>query len=163
MVSWQGSNDKPRKCVESRGITLPTKVPIVKIMIFPGITHGCERWTIKKAECQRIDAFQLRFWRRLLEVLWPGRRSNQLILKEINPEYSPEYSLYFAHLMRTDNSLEKSLMLGKIEGRNRRRHQRMKWLASITDAVNMNLGKLMRWRVRESCHVTVHGITKSQI
>ena len=134
--------------LKSRDITLPTKVCIVKAMVFPVVTYNCESWTIKKAECQRIDAFKLWCWGRLLKVPWTARRSNQSILREINPEYSLEGLMlklkhqYFGHLMRTDNSLEKSLMLGNIEGRRRRECQRMRWLDSITDAMNMNLGKL---------------------
>ena len=116
---------------KSRDITLPTKVHLIKAMVFPVVMYGCESWTIKKAECQRIDAFELWYWRRLLRVPCTARRSHQSILKEINPEYSMEGLMlklqYFGHLMRRDNSLEKILMLGKIEGK-RRRHQRMRWL-----------------------------------
>ena len=132
--------------LKSRNVILLTKVRIVKAMVFPVVTYGCESWTIKKAECQRIDAFKLWCWRRLLKVLWTARRSNQSILREINPEYSLEGLMlklklqYFAYLTWTDDSLDKSLILGKIEGR--RGCQRMRWLDSITDAVNMNLGKL---------------------
>ena len=113
-------------------------------MVFPVVTHGCESWTIKKARCQRIDAFELWCWRRLLKVPWTAWRSSQSILREINPEYSLEGLMlelklqYFGHLMGTDNSLEKSLMVGKIEGRRRRRCQRMRWLDSTMDAMNMN-------------------------
>ena len=132
--------------LKSRNVILLTKVRIVKAMVFPVVTYGCESWTIKKAECQRIDAFKLWFWRRLLKVLWTARRSNQSILREINPEYSLEGLVlklklqYFAYLTWTDDSLDKSLILGKIEGR--RGCQRMRWLDSITDTMNMNLGKL---------------------
>ena len=118
--------------LKSRDITLPTKVCIVKAMVFPVVTYSCESWTIKKAELQRIDAFELQCWRRLLKVPWMARRSNQSILKEIDPENSLEGLMlklklqYFGHLMHTDNSLEKSLMLGKIEGRRRREHQRVR-------------------------------------
>ena len=131
-----------------RDITLPTKVRIVKAIVFPVVTHGCKSRTIKKAEHQRIDAFELWCWRRLLKVPWTARRSNQSTLKDINPEYSLEGLMmklklqYFGHLMQTDDSLEKSLMLGKIEGRRRRGHQRMRWLDGIIEAMNMNLGKL---------------------
>ena len=117
-------------------------------MVFPVVTYDCESWTVKKAECQRIDAFELWCWRRLLKVPWTARRSNQSILREINPEYSLEGLMlklklqYFGHLMRTDNSLKKSLMLGKIEDRRRRGHQSMRWLDGITNAMNVNLGKL---------------------
>ena len=131
--------------LKSRDISLPTKVCIAKAMVFPVIRHGCESWTIKKAEHQRIEVFKLWCWRRLLKVPWIARRSNQSILREINPEYSLEGLMlklqYFGHLMRTEDSLEKSLMLGKIEGRRRRGHQRMRWLDGITNA-SMNLGKL---------------------
>ena len=134
--------------LKSRGITLQTEFRIVKAMVLPVVIYGCESWTVKKAKHQRIDDFELWCWRRLLKVSWTARRSNQSILKEINPEYSLEGLLlklklqYFGHLMRTDDSLEKSLMLGKIEGRWRRGHQRMRYLDGITDAMNMNLGKL---------------------
>ena len=128
--------------------------------------YSCESWTIKKAECQRIDAFELWCWRRLLRVPWTARRSNQSILKEINPEYSLMLKLkfqYFGHLMRRSDSLEKTLMLGIIEGRRRRRWQRMRWLEGITDSVNVNLGTL--WEIvrdREAWHAAVHGAAKSQ-
>ena len=129
-------------------IILPTTVHIVKAMVFPVFTYGCESWTVKKAERQRIDAFKLWCWRRLLKVPWTERRSNQSILREINPEYSLEGLMlklklqYFGHLKWTEDSLEKSLMLGKTEGGRRKRHQRMRWIDSITDAMNMNLGRL---------------------
>ena len=132
--------------LKSRDISLPTKVHIVKAMIFPVVIYGCERWTIKKAESQRIDAFKLWCWRRLLRVPWTARRSNQSILKEINPEYSLEGLMlklqYFGHLMQRADSLEKTLMLGKVEGRRRRGQQRMRWLDSITDSMDMSLSKL---------------------
>ena len=131
---------------KSRNITLPTEVHIVKAMVFTVVLYGCECWTIKKAECQRIDTFKLWCWRRLLRVLWTKKRSNQSILKEINPEYSLEGLMlklqYFGHLMQRANSLEKTLMLGKIEGRRRRGRQRMWWLDGITNSVDVNLGKL---------------------
>ena len=133
--------------LKRRGITLPTNVHIVKAMVFSIVMHGCKSWTIKKAEHQRIDAFELWCWRRLLKVPWTARRSNQSVSREINPEYSLERLMlklklqYFGHLMGTADSLEKSLMLGKIEGR-KRRHQRMRWLDGIIDAMDMNLGKL---------------------
>ena len=126
--------------LKSRDITLMTKVHIVKAMVFPVVMYGYESQAVKKAECQRIDTFELWFWRRILKVPWTARRSNQSILKEINPEYSLEGLMlklklqYFGHLMRTDDSLEKSLMLGKIKGRGRRGHQRMRWLNGITNS-----------------------------
>ena len=133
---------------KSRDITLPTKVRLIKAMVFPVVMYGCESWTIKKAECQRIDAFELWFWRRLLRVLWTARRSNQSILKEISPGCSLEALMlklklqYFGHLMQRADSLEKTLMLGKIEGRRRRGRQRMRWLDGITDSMDMGLGGL---------------------
>ena len=136
--------------LKSRDITLLTKGHIVKPMVFPVVTHGCQSWTVKKAECQRIDAFELWCWRRLPRVPWTARRSNQSILREINPKYSLEGLMlklklqYFGHLMQTDDSLEKSLMPGKIEGRRRRGCQRMRWLDGITSTKDMNLGKLGR-------------------
>ena len=134
--------------LKSRDITLLAKVCIVKTVVFPVVMYGCESWTVKKAERQRIDAFGLWCWRRPLKVPWTTRRSNQSILREINPEYSLEVLMlklklqYFGHLMRTGNSLEMSLMLGKTKGRKRKGHQRIRWLDSVTDAVNINLGKL---------------------
>ena len=154
--------------LKSRDITLPTKVPISQGYGFPVVTCGCESWTIKKAECQRINAFKLWCWRRLLKVPWTARRSNQSILREINTEYSLEGLMlklqYFGHLMWRVDSLEKSLMVGKIEGRRIRGHQRMRWLDGITNAKDINLGKLWETvRDREAWSVTIHGITKSQI
>ena len=134
--------------LKSRDITLSTKVHLVKAMVFSVVMYGCESWTIKKAECRRIDAFELLCWRRLLRVPWTARRSNQSILKEISPECSLEGLMlklklqYFGHLMQRADSLEKTLMLGKIEGRRRRGQQRMRWLDGITNSMGMNLGKL---------------------
>ena len=168
LAPWKKSYDQPRQHIKKQRHYFVNKGLYSQTMVFPVVMYVCESWTWKKAECWRIYAFELWCWRSLLRVPWTARRSNQSILKEMNPEYSSKRLIlklkhqYFYHLMQWVDSLEKTMMLGKIEGKRRRGQQRIRWLDGITDSMDMSLSKLQEIvKNRESWHVAVHGVTKS--